>query len=70
MPSEFENAPAQHDHVDATGVAGAVDDMEERVLGESKDQVRHEDDDPDDPAFEQDIEEPAPERGPAAEPEA
>lgn len=32
-----------------------VDELEDRVLGHQVDQVRHEDDDPDKPAFEQDL---------------
>ena len=45
-----------------------VDDMEERVLGETADQTRDEDDDEDEPAIKQDIDESPPEDGPAAEP--
>lgn len=54
-----------------------VDDLEERVLGHRVDQVRHEDDAPDEPAFEQDLDTEDldtgapvtyPEAGPGAEP--
>jgi hypothetical protein len=49
-----------------------VDDLEERVLGHRVDQVRQEDDDPDKPAFEQDLDtaDPGsdPETGAGAEP--
>jgi hypothetical protein len=70
MSSQFEHSQAQHDHVDATGLEHAVDQMERRVLGAPKDHVRHEDDDPEAPAVEQDLDGPTPERGPAAEPSA
>jgi hypothetical protein len=66
MANQTGQAPEQHDHVDATGVEDAVDEMEERVLGGPQDQVRHEDD-TDAPAFDQDIgeEDPGATRPPA-----
>ncbi|WP_028936200.1 hypothetical protein [Pseudonocardia spinosispora] len=40
-----------------TELERSVDEMEERVLGHTVGQERHEDDDPDAPAFEQDLDE-------------
>lgn len=48
-----------------------VDELEERVLGNRVDQVRHEDDDPEAPAHEQDLDaddEGRARHGPGAEP--
>ncbi|HEY2203055.1 MAG TPA: hypothetical protein VGH99_01075 [Pseudonocardia sp.] len=39
----------------ATRSEELVDEMEKRVLGQRQDQVRHEDDDPDEPAQKQDV---------------
>lgn len=40
-----------------TDLERSVDEMEERVIGHTVGQERHEDDDPDAPAFEQDLDE-------------
>lgn len=51
-----------------TGLERTVDELEERVLGRRVDQVRSEDDDPAEPAFDQDLHDEPPADGPAAEP--
>lgn len=43
----------------------ALDDLEEQVLGHRQDQVRHEDDDDTEPAFEQDLDRDEADGGPA-----
>jgi hypothetical protein len=51
-----------------TDLERTVDELEERVVGQRIDQVRREDDDPAEPAFDQDLEDEPPSTGPASEP--
>jgi len=54
-------SPVQPDHLEQV-----VDDLEDRVVGHRVDQERHEDDVPDEPAFEQDLDSAAREPGTGA----
>ena len=66
----------EHDRAEQVGPADdgrtdlerTVDELEERVLGQRVDQVRGEDDEPTEPAFEQNLRDEPPSDGPAAEP--
>jgi hypothetical protein len=51
-----------------TDLERTVDELEERVVGQRIDQVRREDDDPTEPAFDQDLGDEPPSSGPASEP--
>lgn len=66
--SNCAHVTGHNDDVDVTHQEQTVDALEEKVLGRRIDQVRHEDDDETAAAFEQDLDEGVPEKGPGAEP--
>jgi len=51
-----------------TNLERTVDELEERVVGQRIDQARREDDDPAEPAFDQDLQDELPSTGPTSEP--